>query len=260
MPQRAFQHLLPERPTPERCERGVLPPANPVRGFPSRASFILGQTYALTSDTQGRSRWWCRRNARHLLHTRTRVRVPLRGVPIFPHRRAPRLFPGTPTARVDVDVTVDAVLLSFVWRQTGTSELRRDCQCVPLTWTVLHPLSPHCRGIRPWFLCPEIDEDGQPCGRRVALLYSGRNPYFGCRKCRRLAYASEQENPRDRSLRRARKARLQLRGTLSLLDPLPARPRYMHMSRYNQLWGKALIAAERWVRLEGSHLPRGPGR
>jgi len=153
---------------------------------------------------------------------------------------------GTLTARVDVDVTVDAVLLSFVWRQTGTSELKRDCQCVPLTWTALHPLSPHCRGIRPWFLCPKIDGDGQPCGRRVALLYSGRNPYFACRKCQRLAYAIEQEGPCDRKLRRARKARLRLGASLSLRDPLPPRPKGMHRATYSQLSGKAIIAAERW--------------
>jgi hypothetical protein len=87
------------------------------------------------------------------------------------------------------------------------------------------------------------------------LYASGRNPYFACRKCRRLAYAIEQENPRDRSIRRARKARLRLRGSPNLLDELPARPKGMHTHTYARLWGKALIAAERcW----GMQRPRRP--
>jgi hypothetical protein len=32
----------------------------------------------------------------------------------------------------------------------------------------------------------------------------------------------------------------------------------MHQTTYNRLWGKALIAAERWVALQLAHLPRGP--
>jgi hypothetical protein len=158
---------------------------------------------------------------------------------------------GKPIASIAISVTADAVLVTFEWRPRGVGEWTRSRQCLPVTWTALHPLSPHCRGVRPWFLCPQIAANGQPCGRRVALLYaSGGNPYFACRKCRRLAYAVEQETPRDRSIRRAQRARLRLGGSSSLLDPLPSRPKGMHISTYNRLWGKALIAAERWVGLQ----------
>ena len=33
VPRRVFQRLLPERSTPERCVRSLLPPANPVREY-----------------------------------------------------------------------------------------------------------------------------------------------------------------------------------------------------------------------------------
>ena len=151
---------------------------------------------------------------------------------------------GRPTASIEVTVTVDAVLLTFEWRYRGASEWQRGSQCVTLTWTPCH-----FRGVRPWFLCPGADS--KACGRRCAVLYrSNYNPHFACRKCRRLAYAIEQENPRHRRIRRAQRARLRLGGSSSLLDPLPSRPKGMHISTYNRLWGKALIAAERWVGLQ----------
>jgi len=34
----------------------------------------------------------------------------------------------------------------------------------------------------------------------------------------------------------------------------------MHTNTYNRLWGKALIAAERWAGLQLASLPRRPGR
>ena len=162
-------------------------------------------------------------------------------------------------ASIGVTVTADAVLLSFEWRQRGATEWKQGSQCVPLTWTICHLTTCQRRGSRPWLLCSEIAENGQPCNRRVALLYaSDRSPYFACRKCRHLAYAIEQENLRDRSIRRARKARLRLRGTPNLFDELPPRPKGMHTYTYNRLWGKALIAAERWADLQLAPLPRRP--
>jgi hypothetical protein len=167
---------------------------------------------------------------------------------------------GKPIASIAVSLTADAVPITFEWRPRDTGEWTSSPQCLPVTWTALHPLSPHCRGIRPWFLCPQITANGQTCGRRVAVLYaSGGRPYFACRKCRRLAYAIEQENPRHRSIRRAQRARLRLGGSPSLLDPLPPRPKGMRTHTYNRLLGKALIAAERWVGLQLARLPHHSG-
>jgi len=155
---------------------------------------------------------------------------------------------GVPIARVDVAVETDAVQLSFVWCPPGASELPRYSQRVAITWTTHHHLPHHRPAAYPWFLCPAVASNGQPCGRRCALLYASVNsPYFACRACRRLAYAVEQEGPSDRRLRAARKARRKLGGGLNLSEPLPPRPRYMHRTRYLRLWGKARLATERWI-------------
>jgi hypothetical protein len=42
-----------------------------------------------------------------------------------------------------------------------------------------------------------------------------------CRVCARVAYASQNERPMDRAMRRARKIRYSLGGDSSLLDPIP---------------------------------------
>jgi len=55
-------------------------------------------------------------------------------------------------------------------------------------------------------------------------------------------------------VRRARKARLRLRGTRSLLDPLPSRPKGMHQTTYNRLLARAMTAQERRVGLSRDYL------
>jgi hypothetical protein len=46
-------------------------------------------------------------------------------------------------------------------------------------------------GVRYWFHCPLL-KDGKMCGRRIAVLYQGRD-YFGCRQCYNLCYKSNLE-------------------------------------------------------------------
>jgi len=179
--------------------------------------------------------------------------------------RAGRSFPwewrserGVPIASIGVVVLSAAVLLSFEWRQRGATQWARGFQFVAITWTPLHPL-PHRRpGMRCWFLCPAIAGNGEPCGRRVAKLYAGYSHLFGCRRCHALAYACQSETPRDRSVRRARKARLRLHGSASLLDELPLRPKGMHRETYNRLLARALTASLRWADLQLAYLPRRP--
>jgi len=103
-------------------------------------------------------------------------------------------------------------------------------------------------------LMPQRAGGGQCCNRRVALYLRGH--VFGYRRCCGLTYPSQQEGSRDRSVRRARKARLRLGGSPSLLDPLPARPKGMRARTYDRLLGKALIAVERWADLQVADLRR----
>jgi hypothetical protein len=57
---------------------------------------------------------------------------------------------------------------------------------------------PNFGGVRWWFVCP--------CGRRVARLYLPRGRWqLACRRCHRLAYASQRLSRPDRIRRRARK-------------------------------------------------------
>jgi hypothetical protein len=88
-------------------------------------------------------------------------------------------------------------------------------------------------GTRPWFQCD--------CGRRAAILYG---PRFLCRKCRGIAYPSQRESVRFKKLRRAQKVRDKLGGSLSMLDPFPARPKGMHWRIYHRVWA-AYLAMER---------------
>jgi hypothetical protein len=105
--------------------------------------------------------------------------------------------------------------------------LRGGQHLVWLTWT-------RCNygGTRAWFLCPT-----RGCGRRVAILYGEAS--LACRHCHQLAYPIEQESQRYRALRRARAIRMLLGGSLSLVDPFPARPRGMHRLRYRRLYAEA---------------------
>ena len=63
-------------------------------------------------------------------------------------------------------------------------------QLVPLSAT-----EPHLGGRRWWLLCPYPTADGQPCWRRVRVLYRPqRAAPFGCRHCHRLTYRSRQRH------------------------------------------------------------------
>jgi hypothetical protein len=88
-------------------------------------------------------------------------------------------------------------------------------------------------GARPWFLCPM---DG--CRRRVAILYAGAT--IACRHCRDLAYSSQQESRRNRTLRRAQAIRRKLGGSANLMEPFPPRPKGMHRRTYRRLFSQSL--------------------
>lgn len=94
---------------------------------------------------------------------------------------------------------------------------------VPITWTPCH-----LGGERPWFLCP-------CCSRRVAKLYGGA--VFACRHCRRLNYASQQANKRDRASDRSWDLRRALgcdEGFLFTPAEFIPKPKGMHWRTFNR--------------------------
>ncbi len=109
-------------------------------------------------------------------------------------------------------------------------------------------------GRRPWFRCP-VYLNGQYCGRRVAVLYAA-GELFACRHCYGLGYASQQESPQSRFIRRSRKIRMRLDGSPDLLQPLPKRPRGMHQRTYMRLQARDPFVAARRGMVEVAELIR----
>lgn len=87
-------------------------------------------------------------------------------------------------------------------------------------------------GARPWFYCLAT---ARSCGRRAAVLYSGSVPYFACRRCKGLAYASQSEGELQRAINKARKIRMRVGGSPNLCEKFPAKPKGMHQRTYEQL-------------------------
>ena len=82
-------------------------------------------------------------------------------------------------------------------------------------------------GYRYWFICPD-------CGRRVGVLY-GAGIRFLCRHCYNLAYASQNETPSDRLLRKTRKLRKRLGVSEVMTEPVLFKPKGMHQKTFDKL-------------------------
>ena len=95
-------------------------------------------------------------------------------------------------AREGLLAAPEAMVLLFCWRFSAAETWKPFAQRLPLTSTQCN-----LGGTRHWFLCPQLVGEGQPCGRRVALLYL-RLHVFGYRKCCGLACTSQLER-RNRS-------------------------------------------------------------
>jgi hypothetical protein len=81
-------------------------------------------------------------------------------------------------------------------------------------------------GAQTLFICPR-------CSRRVTTLALGRR-YFRCRTCVGAAYASSQEGPTDRAMRRANKLKRRL-GAEPGLDSWYVRPRHMRRRTFDAI-------------------------
>jgi hypothetical protein len=110
-----------------------------------------------------------------------------------------------------------SIKLDYRYR-SGESEWQNIEEPVSVEWTPCN-----YGGKRPWFRCPGV-VNGRYCGRRVAILYAA-SPYFLCRHCYRLPYASQSETEADRLLRKANKIRRRLGGKPGLGYSFPAKPK-----------------------------------
>jgi hypothetical protein len=146
---------------------------------------------------------------------------------------------GEPYGTISVRVEPSAVVLSFRARSYESAEWKLVEQHVPIIWTACH-----LGGGRPWFRCTAT-ANGQYCGRRVAKLYLGGCPLFACRRCYGLAYASQHESPRFRSISRSRKIRMRLGGGPNLCEAFPEKPPRMHWRTYLRLRARGLAADAR---------------
>jgi hypothetical protein len=93
---------------------------------------------------------------------------------------------GAPTGEVRIFIHPDAITGVHPACPPGATVSRTVELQIPIIWTKCH-----LGGRRPWFKCQTVI-NGEVCGRRVAKLYA---PYFECRQCMRLGYASQRENP-----------------------------------------------------------------
>ena len=148
--------------------------------------------------------------------------------------RSPWNRAGVPCGSISVRTETDAVVLLFRSQHPGETEWKSTEQRVPILWTACH-----LGGRRPWFRCP-VYSNGQYCGRRVAVLYAAGD-LFACRHCYGLGYASQQESPQSRFIRRSQNIRMRLGGSPDLLQPFPKRPRGMHQRTYMRLRARDLL-------------------
>jgi hypothetical protein len=126
----------------------------------------------------------------------------------------------------------DPNMLSF-YRRDGSRQ-QREPHRVWIEWTPCN-----YGGKRAWFLCP------RGCGHRVAILYYGDSP--ACRHCCELAYDSQQDSAKYRSLHRAQAIRMHLGGSASLMDPFPEKPLRMHWRTYRRLYTRAMAREEAFL-------------
>ena len=138
----------------------------------------------------------------------------LRPGPCFAHSLT---WMWEPTEEIGVLTKADAVYLMFRSRSWQGEYGPTIKQRIPIVWT---PCT--LGGRRPWFRC-EVCTNRGCCGRRVAILYSA-GELFACRHCHQLAYASQNETPSLRAIRRARKIRMRLGGGFSFAEPFPEKP------------------------------------
>lgn len=97
----------------------------------------------------------------------------------------------------------------------------------------------HFGGHQSYLLCPH-------CKRKTCIVYLVQPKEIGCRKCLHLAYESQYYRHPAPKLLKANKLRVQLGGKAGLLNPLPDRPKGMHLDTYERVLREI-------IRLESIH-------
>lgn len=69
---------------------------------------------------------------------------------------------------------------------------------------------------------------------RACILYLDQPKEIGCRKCLNLAYESQYYRHPAPKLLKANKLRKQIGGKAGLINPLPERPKGMHLNTYEK--------------------------
>lgn len=91
----------------------------------------------------------------------------------------------------------------------------------------------HFGGRRWFFICPLTGD----LALRLYLPLGAQR--FGSRKGYRLGYACQRESKRDQAMRRARKAREKIGGSVDLSQRLPGKPKWMRWPTYWRLRAEA---------------------
>lgn len=143
---------------------------------------------------------------------------------------------GEITSSIEVHTQAQQITLSYAHRNSKRDWIKLSYPIL-IDWT-----SCNYGNKRPWFLCP-----GNNCGKRVAILYSGK--IFACRHCYRLAYPCQRETFPYRAMRQADKIRNKLSWEAGRFDSYCLKPKGMHRRTFKRLFIKhnALVAqADAW--------------
>ena len=130
---------------------------------------------------------------------------------------------GKAIASIQLQAEQDHMILRY--RRIGGSNYWKDERCsvhIAHTWC-------NFGGARAWFICPALG-----CKHRVALLYFGHDS-FVCRRCSRLAYASQREDAAQRAASQADKIRARLGWQPGILNPSGDVPKGMHWQTFWRL-------------------------
>ena len=113
-------------------------------------------------------------------------------------------------------------------RLHGSARFRYSIDGKPYEHTVqLTQTACNYGGVRHWFRC-------EYCQRRVGVLYLSGGQ-CACRKCFKLAYASERDTWENQQFRKADKLRAQLGWQPGIAHPDGAKPKGMHWKTFNRM-------------------------
>lgn len=133
-------------------------------------------------------------------------------------------------ASIQMRTEFGRVILNYSHRQRE-GEWKKEEYPVGISWAPCN-----YGGERAWFICPAFG-----CGRRVAILYGGG--VFACRRCYRLAYSCQREDPWNRATRRADKIRTRLGWEPGIFNGSGRKPKWMRWRTFERLF----MQHDEWV-------------